>query len=186
MNKDTIISFVTFLIIVAIVGSLFWFFSSVPHEILVGIFVGLVPSGILWHLQIRKEKREHRNWLLRNKEAYLTELVDILISSLHDEKGSEEEKVLKIRNKLKHFLPALLVWGTPPMLRAWNDLQNSRAKGGESEEDFIKGGERFFRTIRKELGHDDSALKPGELWATLIRSEEKQKVLDACKDEVYE
>ena len=48
----------------------------------------------------------------------------------------------------------------------------------------IKAGERFLRAIRKELGHNDSSMSPGEVLATMLKPEDKQAALDACKGEV--
>ena len=181
MNKKTIAF--SFILIVGITGLLFWFFSKVSHEILLGLFAGLVPSLVILHIQNRKNQVEHHNWLLRNKEAFLTEIVDIFISPLHDEKGSEKAKNDKILKRLNRFLPALFVWGSPSIFRAWSELIQSTDP--DSLEDSIKKYERFFRAIRKELGYDDSSLAPGEVSAILLKLEDKQKALDACKDEIY-
>ena len=182
MSKQMIIGFVGLIGIIGFLIFLFWFFTP---EVLLAFMAGATPSAILLYLQNRKEEKEYSNWLLRNKEACLAEIVDIFISSLHDTKGSEEEKGKRVLQRIKRLQPALFVWGSPSILRAWDEIQE-RSTAGDSLENSIRKGERFFRTIRKELGHDDSSLKPGEVWATLLKPEEKQKALDACKDEVYE
>lgn len=182
MNRQMIIGLVGLIGIIGFIIFLFWFFTP---EVLLAFIAGASPSVILLYLQNRKEEKEHRNWLLRNKEAFLAEIADIFVSSLHDTKNSKEEKGKRVLQRIKHLQPALFVWGSPSILRAWNEIQE-RSTAGDSLEDATRKGERFFRTIRKELGHDDSSLKPGEVWATLLKPEDKQKALDACKGEVYE
>ncbi len=182
MKKQFFISSIVF---VGFIFFLFWFFSKVSHEILLGLFAGLTPSGVLWYLQNRKDEKEHHNWLLRNKEAYLTEMVDVFISLLHDKKSSAEKKAEKLEKRLLRLQPALFVWGTPVVIHAWNQMQLN-IKDSNDLDNVIRNGERFFRSIRKELGHDDSLLKPGELWAALLRPGDKQRALDACKGETYE
>lgn len=182
MNKDVIIGFLAFLVIV---GLLLWVFSAISHEILFGVLVGLVPSGILFYQERQKAKMEYRNWLLRNKEACLIELVDTFISGLYDKKSSEEKKAEKIMKKLQMIQSSLLIWGSPSLIGAWNELQTSIGTS-KSDEETMRHSEKFFRVIRKELDHDDSDLAPGEIWATILKSDEKQKVLDACKGEIYE
>lgn len=182
MNKHLIIGFVGLIGIISFIIFLFWFFTP---EVLLAFIAGATPSVILLYLQNRKEEKEHHNWLLRNKEACLAEIVDIFISSLHDTKGREEEKAKRVIQRIKSLQPALFVWGSPSIICAWNEMQEKFSAGG-SIENATRTGERFFRAIRKELGHDDTSLKPGELWATLLKPGEKQKALDACKGEIYE
>ena len=182
MNKHLIIGFVGLIGIISFIIFLFWFFTP---EVLLAFIAGATPSVILLYLQNRKEEKEHHNWLLRNKEACLAEIADIFVSSIYDERSSEQERNKKVLERLKRLKPALFVWGSPSILRAWNEMQEMSAVD-ESLENGIRRGEKFFRTIRKELGHDDSSLEPGELWASLLKAEEKQKALDACKGEVYE
>ena len=177
--------FIRLVVVLTGIALLFWFFSNVSHEILIGMFAGLMPSGILWHLQIRKEEKEERDWLLRNKEAFLAEIVDTLTSALHDKKNSEEKKGEIMLKRLERLQPALLIWGKPYVFYAWNDMQKN-SHSTESMESKIKNGERLMRAIRKQLKHDDTSLKPGMVWATLLNTGDKQIALDACKGEVYE
>ena len=181
MKKDIFLGIVSLLVIIVLIWLLF---STVSQEILLGLFVGLTPSIVLYYLHIRKEERDRHDWLLRNKNAYLTEIVDILVSSGYNKEGSEEKKTATLLKRFEHLRPALLVWGAPSVLHAWNELQQI-SHDTDSVESIIRKSERFFRVIRKELKHDDSKLAPGMVWATLLKPEEKQKSLDACKGEVY-
>ena len=173
-----------FLILAILIFGVVFLLKNISSDIWVGL-MALLSSGVLVYLQKRKEEREHRNWLLRNKEAYLTDIVDLLISSIQDKESSEKVKQAKLLKRLKHLKPALMLWGSPSFIRAW-DLMQQMPTGVDSET-AIATGEKFFRAIRKELEHDDSSLKPGEISATiLLKHEDKQIALDACKNEVYE
>ncbi len=180
MKRKTLLGVVIFL---AIIIGLVFIFRNVDYQILLGVIVGLIPSGVLWHLQKKKDEKDHRDWLLRNREAYLLEIVDILISSASMKESSEEKKLKNMLDRLKNFNSAILVWGSPSMLRAWNEMQ--QVPVGVGIKQATRNGERFLRKIRKELGHDDSKLKPGEVWATLLIPKDKQGALDACRNEVY-
>ena len=159
---------------------LFWFFTS---EVLLAFIAGASPTVVLVYLQNRKENKEHRNWLLRNKKACLAEIVDIFMSLLQDKESNEKRKSAKLFQRIQYLQPALLVWGSPSTLRAWNEMQEISSDG--DSENAIRRAEKFFRVIRKELGHSDSSLKPGEVLATILKPEEKKKALDVCKGEVY-
>ena len=177
-------------------ANIFWFFisrvrfgrsllvfSNVSHEILLGLFVGLTPSVILWYSQKNKEEKEHKNWLLRNKEAFLIDFMDIFISLSQDKTSNAKQKEEIVLKRMHHIQLALLVWGSSAMFRAYEELLKAT---GEDFASKTRSGERFFRIIRNELGHDDSALAPGAVWAHLLKSENKQQALDACKGEIYE
>lgn len=150
-------------------------------ETLLALIVGLMPSIIYMWTQRNSKKREHANWILRNKQAHLLELVSMFNSFLID-KSSDESKQRKFAKKLESFRPGLLIWGPPAVIELWNDLIDKTGDSAES----IKKGERMLRIIRKELGHDDSSLTPGAIMATLIKAEDKQQVYEVCKGETYE
>lgn len=156
-------------------------FRYFQPETLLALIVGLMPSIIFLWTQKNKEKREHANWVLRNREAYLLELVRIFTLFLIN-KGSDESKQKKLMKQMEAFRPGLLVWGSPSVLELWNDL----LEVSKNPADGIKKGERMLRTIRKELGQDDSSLTPGAIMATLIKAEERQQVYEVCKGEIYE
>ncbi|NCF49128.1 MAG: hypothetical protein GWP36_06395 [Bacteroidetes bacterium] len=85
---------------------------------------------------------------------------------------------------VKRVIPTMLVWGSPNLIKQWEKMAIS-PDGGDSS-DNIRQGKRFLRTVRKDLGHVDSDLKPGALWALLIKPEEKQEAYDACKGQTYD
>lgn len=145
-------------------------------ETLLALFAGLVPSVIYLILSIRKEKQERANWILRDKTAYLIELVSMFDSFVHS-KEKDETRRDKLLKKLNYFRPALIIWGSPSVIKLWNELTNI----SKNPMDGIRKAEALFREIRKELNcHDDSQLKPGELMAILVK--EKDKMYEAFKD----
>ena len=175
--------FFGFLFLAFVLGVLFWFFSNVSHEILLGLFVGLTPSVILWYSQKNKEEKEHKNWLLRNKEAFLIDFMDIFISSCQDKTSNAKQKEETALKRMHHIQLALLVWGSSAMFRAYDEFLKVT---GEDLAGKTRTGERFFRIIRNELGHDDSTLAPGAVWGHILKPEDKQQALDICKGEIYE
>ena len=149
-------------------------------ETLLAFFAGSVPTLIYWFALRRKEKQERENWILRDKKAYLIELVSMYDSFIQS-KGSDEVKQRQLLKRFKSFRPALLIWGSPSVIKLWNELSDISSDSTEG----IRRAEKLFRAIRKELGHKDSQLPPGEIVATLIISEDKEKVREACQDEKY-
>ena len=177
--QSRITKFVLGIIALAIlVGGVILFFKYFKPETFIALIAGLLPAIIFWRLQIRREEKEHHNWLLRNKKAYLIDFVDNLSKTLHN-KGTEAEKEKKISESLKSFTPALVVWGTPDMITAWNELGKNELKDANNS---IRMAEQLLRMIRKELGHDDSGLRKGEVMSIFIKGDEKDAIIKACQD----
>lgn len=149
-------------------------------ETLLAFFAGLLPSLIYWSAQRRKEKQERENWVLRDNKAYLIELVSMFDSFIQD-KGSDEAKQRKFLRRFKSFRPALLIWGSPSVIKLWNELKDVSSDSTEG----IRKAEKLLRTIREDLGHKDSSLKPGEVIATLVKYGDKEKVYKACENDKY-
>ena len=167
-----------FVILAILICALILLFNYLRPETFIALLAGLLPTIIFWKLQIRREKNEHHNWVLRNKEAYLIELVDTLSKTLNS-KEDEAKKEKKIFTSLRSFTPALIVWGSPAILTAWNELGRNASKDTNTG---IRKAEQLLRTIRNELGHDDSNLRKGEVMSIFIKGDEKDKIIEVCKD----
>lgn len=161
--------------------AIYWVFRAVDFGFLQGLFVGLVPSVVTWILQRQSIKHEHQRWLMSDKKAYLVEVVHIFSSMLADKRKKKTTNMEELVKKFESLRPALVVWGAPPTIRAWEEIQ----KTPDNLDEMHRKLERFFRAIRKEAGCDDSGLEPGEVTCIFLREEEKSAVLNACKGETY-
>lgn len=168
-------------LIIGLVTAIIWLVFSTNADLAIGLVIGLVPTFITLYQRKKEREEDYKNWLMQNKEAYAIEMIDTLISQLSDSDNQSGEKLLRRINRL---LPSLLVWGSPNVMRLWEDLQNSPSDRDTSE--IIRRGERFLRTIRKSLRHDDSSLPPGAIWSLLIKADDKDQVYKACEGETYD
>ncbi len=166
------------LVIIAGLVWLFWYLLSNNFNLFAGLMAGLTPSMITIYLQRENQKREHQNWILRNKDAFLIEIIDIYTSLLGPNKKQDVEK------RLRNIQPALLAHGSGGTLKAWEEMASLTK--GESPDAIIRRGERFFRALRKDLGRDDSKVRAGAVWAIILKPEDRQKAFDACKGEKYD
>lgn len=159
---------------------MYWLISS-NANLAIGLIAGLMPSFItIWQYKQQVE-REHKNWLMRNREACLVETIDIFISLVRENKEYSEKK---LEQRVKRLLPALFAHASAPTLKAWEKMKEISPH--TNQRDIIRKGERFFRAIRKDLGHDDSELRAGALYGTLLDADGKQQALKACKGETYD
>lgn len=179
MIKDTAKSSIIVLVtVVVFVGVMWWIFSNVPYQSLFAYLTGLTPTFFLMYSENKRAERERKNWLMRDKDAYLIEFMDSFIH-LVQKKGHAD-----IEAKLRDIQPAVLAWGSPTMLKEWSKL--SEASDPQDESSSNKKLERLLRAVRYDLGCDDSSLEPGEVLATIMKSGEKEKVLADCKGEIYD
>ena len=168
------------------------FLFTSGQELLLGLLVGLVPTLItVWQYK-QQTKLEHKQWLLRDSNACLLETIDIFVSLLQQgqKKTNSKRQERKLLERFKNLRLALFAHASASTLKAWDTLMVEMVKGSLAptlirEDQIIREGERFFRTIRRDLGHNDSDLQPGELWGALFDEEGKQKALAACKGEDY-
>ena len=177
-----------------IIWLIYFLFTSNPN-LLLGLVLGLTPTAVtIWQYK-QQTKLEHKQWLLRDRDACLIETIDVFVSLLQEQKKTNsKQQVDKFLERFKDLRIAVFTHGSASTLKAWDVLMVEMVKQSQaaisqvatiSENETLRAGERFFRTIRRDLGHDDSDLQPGELWGTLFDEELKKKALKACKDEDY-
>ena len=99
-------------------------------------------------------------------------IFDFIISSRNGKELTEREMLPKIIL----FKKTLLIWGAPNIIKSWNNFEIKSEEGLNSEE-MLQEMEKILREIRKDLGHDDTQLKPGSLSGLFIIAEEKEKLL---------
>lgn len=175
--KSLLLAMITVLVTI---GGPIWVASKIgfiPSDIFLGLFVGLMPSVILIHQRNQDRIMDHKNWLLRNKEACAIELADIFISA-------REEKLSTTTQRFKHLMPAIVVWGSASLLKQLETIHT--ASDAKDNDEYIRRAELYFRTIRRDLGHKDENLKPGAISAAIFKPEEKAQAYIACKGERYE
>lgn len=167
------------LLIIAGIVFIFWFlFTVFSPEAFLAYVAGLSPAIAVVYWQIRREKTERSNWLLRNEEAYLSEFVDLFFTVVHSKEAGKFVQSNKFEKRIQALQPALLMWASPGVLIEWNEFQRA-SMNTVSSEDAIRNSEKFFRSLRKELGHDDTRLPQGLIMASFLK--DKEAALNAFK-----
>ena len=170
------------------------------HQLFIGLIAGLIPTVITLYTQKKIRETERRNWLSRNREAFLVEWVDILVGQMLKSKTQPLTiriftwifdcilyclflKANPLLVRLADIKSPLVTYGSARSIRLWNEFSSNKDNSDSSET--IKSGEKFLRSIREDLGIEGHELQPGELLATLLSPEDRQQVLDDCKGERY-
>ena len=172
---------ITFAVVgILFVYCLFWSFSA-ENDWSFLAFVGVASLIFTIWKHRDDKKKEYRNWLLRNKEALLIEMVDILIGTIHLEEQERSDDDLLERMKL--LQPAVIAHGSKDFLKAWENHRN--IPEGDLFESF-RQTERLLRAIRKELGRDDLGVPPGHILMSIIETDDREELLRIFKDVKYD
>ncbi len=150
------------------------------YQTFIGIILAAMTFGYKIYRDRKKEKKEHRNWLLRNKKAILIEIVDLLISGLGK---TAKISTRELDERLRNINSALIAYGSKEILDAFAAFRMS--KGDKDINKILKSAERLLRIIRAEFGFDDSQMRPGEVLSVLV-PREKGFAFEICKDENYD
>ena len=160
--------------IVVVVATAFILITLAGYgQLVIGLCIGLLPTSFLWYSENKKEKREHRDWLMRNEKAYVSELADCFFVVV---KRTKENSInlAKVQSELferfEDIRAAMALWGSTSILRLFQELQEANFGNLSADQRNMKADE-FLRGLRKELGHDDSSLEPGDLVSFLARAD---------------
>ena len=181
-RKNGILVIVGFLIIGFFIFLLWRLFQG-NQQLVIGLIAGLIPSAITVYMNNKNQKSEHRNWVMRNKEAFAIELIDTIISQTNSDRQQSTDEFSKQARLIRN---ALMVHGKHGTLSAWQELsswgenqngEEEENQNGEEEEnqdekerlaEAMVRMEKFIRAFRKDLGHDDEDIPLGEILATTL------------------
>lgn len=179
INAGKYFGYAAILTVVVFVAWLLWVFvtninaadSSIKAG-LIGIFGALSVGGVA-HYQTKKREIVARHF--ENKREGYTHVINLIFDIIRSVKKGEELGEDNILKKIIPFKKALIVWGSPEIIEAWNRFEQISEKDPSSEMMFEEM-ENILRAIRKDLGHDDSQLTFGSITKLLIIAEDKEKL----------
>ena len=137
---------------------------------LIGLF-GMFPAAFITNYQTKKREIDGRHFADK-REGYI-ELIDLIFDLIKSTKSKKELAEKQMLQKIMTFKKALLVWGGANIIEAWNNFE-MRANGEPVSEEIVQEMEKILRLIRKDLGHDDSQLKFGNLSGLMLIAKDKK------------
>lgn len=164
----------------AAIGWLGWvFFDNVREaepSIKAGLigFLSVISVAVFAHYQTKN--REINARLFAEKRDGYMHMIDLIFELVRSQKtgGVVSEEILV--EKMMDFKKALIIWGGPNVIEAWNGFEMKSADGLSAETVMVEM-EKILRSIRKDLGHNDSLLKFGNLSGLLLIAEDKNMIL---------
>ena len=177
-DMQEISTYVALFLFALLAAWLLWLIFAYANQLLIGLLVAVASlSFAIWKYRDDK-KKEHQNWLLRNKDAFLIEIINIVIMAAHSKGAIDMEKHIKL------IQPALIAHGSKDLLEAWEDMQKISEEPNISKN--MVSCEKFLRALRKDLGHKDSAIPPGHILKVMIKPDDQKMLLEAFKGVKYD
>lgn len=128
-----------------------------------GSVVAAVGAVALAIVQRRWEKRQELERLHREE---MSPIYEQLVDRLKDaEKMAAEAQNAEF---FKELTTKLLVHGSPPVIKAWVAWRQTGPQQSPEDLRLLVAYEQVLRTIRADLGHDDSSLALGDLLRVYI------------------
>ena len=141
-------------------------------------FIGVIAVALYTHYQTKKREISARHFSDK-REGYV-KFVDLFFDLTQSAKTNSKMPQKELVEKLLRFKKALIIWGGPEILGLWNSFE-ANANDKQSPDEMMRVFEDILRAIRRDLGHDDSALPHGSLVALILVAEDKNVILDKIK-----
>ena len=152
------------------------FYASANVKVGVIAFIGAVAVAIYNHNKNMERERVSR--LFPEKKDAYERIFDLIFGIMYESKiGKKPDEKVNLK-KVIDLKKKLMVWGSAEAIDFFNKLEKvSTMQGGEFG--IILHYDSLIKILRKDLGHDDSKLKPGDLAALVLTSEDKERLFAA-------
>ncbi len=133
--------------------------------------IGTVISAIIAHNSIKKREIFARHFESKSKsyKKFFDLFVDLALK-----KKKIKEDILLI--KMIEIKKEILIWGSAETIKQWIEWEKSTQKQGIGHIELIKEGDKLFKAIRKDLGHNDNELNNSELMKFFLDKEARDKL----------
>ena len=180
-NVLKILSYIAVLVFIVVGAWLSWIFltniNSADPSVKAGLIglLGMFLVALITNYQTKKREIDARHFTERRKgyEQFVNLLFDFIESSKNNKNLTEKEMLPQIIL----FKKALLIWGGPNIIKAWNQFE-IKSSDKLPPEKALEEMEKILKEIRKDLGHDDSKLESGNLLGLFLIAEDKKKLLE--------
>ena len=138
---------------------------------LIGL-IGTVAGASATHHYTKRRDIEARHFAEKRK-AY-GEFINLFFGMAgHGKKLNQHQ----MQTSMLEFKKALLIWGSDDFLKLWN-LIEVNPQGEAANTEALRRLDEVLRRIRIDLGHDDKALRVGDLADYLLVAKDRGKLKD--------
>lgn len=133
--------------------------------------IGVVAVAVL---QRRWEKRQE---LERLRRAQMAPIYEQLISIVKTTGGQETATA----DFFQDFSTKLVLYGPPPIIKSWNAFRTLEMPKDMTDPTYLLTYEQLLFLMRKDLGHDDTTLMPGDLLRVYVNDFDEMYALWMAK-----
>ena len=151
-------------------------FLSANTELQTGILAGGVGLVVTLWTQDRIKKRDREARLHDKKIDAYGKLLDVFYGILDRQRTGRGPNQARLEAQMLDAKRGMLIWGSAEFIRAWTKMEEE-SDAPTSDKNRVLSLDEVLRLIRKDLGHDDSAMVPGELIGVLLKADARQKLL---------
>ena len=122
-------------------------------------------------------RRDVQSRQFGHKRETYTKLLELIFKIMKRDFISQKVRASKANRRdvdqMLAFKRDLLIWGSPEMIKMWLEVEaNEEAPPAGVASRFDK----LLRSMRSDLGHDDSDLAEGELFGLLLTSDARKEL----------
>ena len=167
--------YVAALVIGLFAGAAAYFFLAADDNVKAGIVsaAALLFAAILTNYYAREREILARQFQAK-RDAY-EEIFDLVVDMLKSTKSGRSIPERELRQRAFSLKRGLMIWGSAPVVEQWNKIE--KKVSSERPIETARLMEAMFRAVRKDLGHDDSHLRFGELTSLFVIAEDKEKIM---------
>lgn len=142
----------------------------------VGSFATALGAIVAVVIQRSREKRQELEQSHREK---LAPIYEELLDNMRDFESREEAENEAFFKRLQ---TKLLLYGPTPVIQEWLAWRRLGETLTEPNITLVLTWERVLRAIRKDLGHDDTDLQPGDLLRVFVNDLDDALATDAASE----
>lgn len=159
---------------IIVIAFAIWFvyakWEDLDANTLATVFTGLV---VIYGYSETKKRETVARHFIEKKNAY-GDFINF-ICKISERKNQGKNSFQEMVNKTETFKRALITWGGKDIIDAYNRYTRT-ANPATTDKDLFLLVDDLLRAIRKDLGHNDSKLKRGELVGMFLDNESKEKL----------
>ena len=171
MNKAK--PFFLWLFFIVIILGIGWLFFHVEkeHQLLFLTGIGAIFSASIAHYTIKSREIEARHF--ESKAKAYKKFFDLLFNMLSKKKEYTEKE---LSDEMFEIKKEILIWGSSEIIKKWIEYEKESKEASENNNPrkAIFSGDKIFKAIRADLGHDDSSLKELELIQMILKDSIEQ------------
>ncbi len=133
--------------------------------------IGVVAAAVV---QRRWEKRQELERLRREQLAPIYEQLIGIVKTIGEEQAATADF-------FQDFSTKLVLYGPPAIIKSWNAFRALEMPEDMTDPTYLLTYEQLLFLMRKDLGHDDSTLLPGDLLRVYVNDFDEMRGLWIAK-----